>query len=141
MARRSAAPTTGDRCHLGGRVREQRHDPFGLTRLADLMDDLRCAREVLARDEVARLRLTTMTRLQAEIRSRLEQVGVGLSAALSRQDGALMRASLLQAGLQVRQASAAARHLSYGFRRTAPSTGSRRAPRSHRVRPGRSRPP
>ncbi len=86
---------------------------FGLNRLVDLMDDLRRAREVLAGDEVARLRLTAMSRLQAEIQGRLEQMRAGLGTALKGESVETLQASLLRAGREVRQASAAARHLSY----------------------------
>lgn len=84
---------------------------FGLTRLADLMDQLRGTHEVVARDEVARLRLAATARLQDVILLRLEGIQTELDGALAHTDDEPVRLSLINAGQQARQASSSVREL------------------------------
>lgn len=84
---------------------------FGLSRFADLVEELQATREALADAEISRQRLAAASRLRTEIASRLRRVSSQVGEVLDATTGERMTALLRSAGQQAREASAQARLL------------------------------
>jgi two-component system sensor histidine kinase DesK len=96
---------------------------FGLTRLADIVEDLDANRYALAQAEVASQRLAAARHLQETVQQRLHRVGELLEAALT--DGTTTSGPRLvgEAGKEAREAGADARRLALDLPAAVPSGG------------------
>jgi two-component system sensor histidine kinase DesK len=84
---------------------------FGLSRLADIVDNLDANRYALARAEVARQRLAATRHLQGTVQRRLHRIGELLQQALAADTVASRRGLVIDAGKVAREAGADARRL------------------------------
>jgi len=84
---------------------------FGLTRLADIVEDLDANRYALARAEVARQRLAATTHLRATVQQRLHRIVELLEDALGAATAGIRRRLVGEAGAEAREAGAEARRL------------------------------
>ncbi len=84
---------------------------FGLSRLADIVDNLDANRYALARTEVARQRLAATRHLQQTVQQRLHRIGELLGAALVPGTETSRRDLVGEAGKVAREAGAEARRL------------------------------
>jgi len=84
---------------------------FGLSRLADIVDNLDADRYALAQAEVARQRLTATRHLQGTVQHRLHRIGDLLHAALAADTATSRRALVGEAGKVAREAGGDARRL------------------------------
>ena len=84
---------------------------FGLTRLADIVEDLDANRYTFARAEVAGQRLAAARHLQDTVQQRLHRIGELLEAALAEGKTASGRRLVGEAGKEARDAGADARRL------------------------------
>ena len=84
---------------------------FGLTTLADLVDDLDADRDALAAMEVSRQRLSAAAHLRDGVQARLQQVAADIDAALTTREPTAARDLVSAAGRAAREAAADARRL------------------------------
>jgi signal transduction histidine kinase len=84
---------------------------YGLSRLADIVDNLDVNRDALARAEVARQRLAATRHLQETVQHRLHRISELLQAALAADTATSRRAQVEDAGRVAREAGAEARRL------------------------------
>lgn len=101
---------------------------FGLTRFADIVDDLEANRYELARAEVAAQRLAATRHLRETVQQRLLRIGHVLEEALAADATTDRRELVGEAGREARQAGADARRLALDLPESV-SAGSTRAPR------------
>jgi two-component system sensor histidine kinase DesK len=94
---------------------------FGLSRLADIVDNLDANRYALARAEVARQRLAATRHLQETVQHRLHRIGELLHAALVADSATSRRALVSDAGKVAREAGADARRLGLDLPASAPA--------------------
>lgn len=97
---------------------------FGLSRLADIVDNLHNNRYALARAEVARQRLAATRHLQETVQHRLRRIGELLHAALGADSATSRRALVSDAGKVAREAGADARRLGLDLPDGAPASSS-----------------
>jgi two-component system sensor histidine kinase DesK len=94
---------------------------FGLSRLADIVDNLDANRYALARAEVARQRLAASRHLQETVQHRLHRIGQQLEAALAADTVSHRRALVGDAGKVAREAGADARKLGLALSEGSPA--------------------